>query len=102
MIIGIICTALGLAGVVGIFLDIIWLVVLGGIADILENAIVVISGAQNNLFFIGLAIVIGIVWATSTGHPIWFGVLVGACWESTISAILTVILFSFAKIKAKA
>ena len=101
MIIGLICTVLGVAGVVGIFLDIIWLVVLGGIADILENVLGVASGAQNNLTFIGLAVVIGTVWATSTGNPVWFGILAGACWESTISAIVVAIFLALAKSKAK-
>lgn len=88
MIMGIIFTFLGLLGVYGFFSMNFLLLTLGGIAGIVSNLIGIISGQQRSIMTAILAIIIGIIYASSVNLSIWTGVLIGMCFESAIMGIL--------------
>jgi|BioPla2DNA2_1021312.scaffolds.fasta_scaffold78753_1 hypothetical protein len=88
MLLGIICTILGVLGVYGFFSANLILVIIGGIASIIENLLGVISGQQKSLMTPILAIIIGAIYASSAGIPVWIGVFIGLCFESAIMGIL--------------
>jgi len=101
MLLGIICTILGVLGVYGTFSGSLILVLIGGTAGIIENIVGVVSKQQNNLITATLASVIGIIYAISSGIPFWIGVFIGMCFESTIMGFIGFSALLFMIIKSK-
>lgn len=88
MILGLISTALGLLGVIGIYTYNGLFILIGGGFGIVSNVIGVLFGGQNNLVTLGLAGFIGVLYGNSIGVPLWFGFLMGATYEAAIMGIL--------------
>lgn len=87
MILGTICTILGIGGVIGIFAGILPLVVIGALADIVENLVEFLSGRQNNLVTMVLAAAAGLAFSIFSKTPIWLGIAYGLCWESAVVGV---------------
>ena len=87
MILGVICTILGCLGVYGVFADNMTLVIIGGIAGLVENLIGISTGQQKSLTTAIIAAIIGIIFASSQGESIWIGIMTGLCFESVIMGV---------------
>lgn len=59
MLLGIICTLFGITGIIGAFLGIFSLVIVGAILDLFENFINFITGAQTNILTLIFAVCLG-------------------------------------------
>ena len=101
MLLGIICTILGILGVYGVFSGSLILVLIGGTAGIIENTIGIVSKQQNNLVTAILASVIGMVYAISIGIPFWIGIFIGLCFESALIGIIGFVGLLLVSIKTK-
>lgn len=89
MILGAICSLLGLAGVIGIFAGLLPLVLIGALADIVENLVEYLSKRQNNPVTITLAAIAGLAFSVFTKTPIWRGIAYALCWESALMGIFS-------------
>jgi hypothetical protein len=89
MILGIICTIVSIVGLCGLFVGNTILVIIGGVAGIIETLVGIISGEQKSLVTSILAIIIGIIYAIFSGTALWLGVFIGLCFESVIMGVLS-------------
>ncbi len=89
MIFSVICTLLGIIGIVGIFTENLALVVLGAAASLTENAVEIFSGKQRNLNTVILAAVCGGIYASFAHIPLWMGIAFGLCVESAIIGLFS-------------
>lgn len=95
MIIPIISIGLGILGVYGFFSGNIIFIMIGGIYGFIENLIGIFSGQQKSLSTAIIACIIGSIYAISKGLPIWFGILIGLCFETTIVGLIGLSMFVF-------
>jgi len=95
MVLGIICTVLGILGVFGFFSGNLTFIFIGGISGLVENIIGISSGQQKSLMTAIIAVIIGIIYSSSIGLPFWIGVLIGLCFESAIIGVLGWISLAF-------
>lgn len=88
MILGLICTVLGITGVYGFISGGMALVLIGGIAGLVENLVGIMTGEQNNLVTATIGVIAGIIYSSSVRLPFWYGASVGLCFESAIMGIV--------------
>ena len=87
MLFGIVIAALSILGIIGFFSGNFLFVLIAGIISIIENLIGVFSGMQKSRATAIIASIIGGVYATWNGIPIWFGILIGLTFESAIMEV---------------
>lgn len=95
MILGAICTVLGLLGIYGFFSSNIILLVIGAIACVIENIIGVATRQQKDLAVLIAFAVFGGIYAHFAHIPILNGVLLGICFESGILGLFGFFIFIF-------
>ncbi len=88
MAFGIITTIISLLGIYGWFTGHPTLVIIGGVAAIIEILIGLFSGALRSILTSVIAVVAGGFYISSLGGPFWFGALLGLCFENAIMQIL--------------
>lgn len=89
IIMGLIGTILGVLGVYGFFAGNFTLVIIGGLAGLIENIIGTVSGQQTSLFTAIFAIIVGLIYAFFADLALWKGIFIGLCFEQAIMGGLT-------------
>lgn len=88
VVIGAITTIISILGIYGWFSGHLTLVIIGGVAAIIEILIGLLSGELRSILTSVIAVIIGGIYISTLGGPLWFGALLGLCFENAIMQIL--------------
>jgi len=87
----IITSGLGVAGFFGFFIGHTNLVFLGGIAVAVEIVVGLLTRELRSLNTIVLAMFLGVIYSSIKGLPVWYGCMVGLCFESVITMAIGIV-----------
>lgn len=101
MIVGAIATIAGIVGIFGFYFGAVFLTAIGAVANIIETIVGLHTGELHSLFTFIAAVVIGFFVALFIHMPVWVGISLGLCFESTIMALASGALMLAMRGKAK-
>jgi hypothetical protein len=101
MIVGLIVTGLGVVGSVGFFSGNLTLVAIGGIAALVEILIGIYTGELRSITTAVIGAILGVIYASTAGISIWLGFVIGLCFESAISGVLSLVVVGWIMVNRK-
>lgn len=91
MILGTIGVILGYLGVYGFFTGNLLLVFIGGAAGIAENVRGISTRKQKTVMPLIIFSTIAVMYSISVKNPWWIGLLVGACFETAVTGMISIV-----------